>query len=1018
MKIKQFSKAIFASFLLLTFTFAAFSQAMMKMPDGIKKITSVEGVTEYRLDNGLKVLLFPDNTKQTITVNMTYLVGSRHENYGETGMAHLLEHLVFKGTPKHPNIPAELTSHGASPNGTTSSDRTNYFETFTATDENLDWALDLEADRMVNSYIAKKDLESEFSVVRNELESGENNPFRVLFQRSLAAAYDWHNYGKSTIGARSDVENVPIDRLQAFYKRYYQPDNSVLLVAGKFDEMKTLNLIKQKFGVIPKPTRTLPPNYTIEPTQDGERMVTVRRVGDTQLVTAGYHVPPAAHPEAPAVEIAGQILGDTPSGRLYKNLVEAKKATLVGNINFELKEPSFLMFLAQLSKDGSIEATRDTMIETIESVGMKAATKEEVERAKTSALKNIELTLNDPNRVGLGLSEYIAQGDWRLFFLYRDRLEKVTPEDVTKAAKKYFIRSNRTSAMFIPTEKPDRADVPNITDSEITAMVQGYEGREAVAQGEAFDPSPANIESRTTRSTIGGLKVAYLPKENRGDTVYVRMALNFGNEKTLFNRSPAGAFAGQLLMRGTKNMTRQQIQDELDRLKARAGVFGGARGAGVSIETTRENLPAVLKLVAEILKEPAFPESEFNLIKEERITNLESQRSEPGSVISYAINKQFNRYKKGDPRYDGSLDEEIADIKGVTLAQVKDFYKDFYGASSGQLAIVGDFDPKQITPIVTQLFGNWKSPGKYERLTNDFADVPSVNQTFETPDKANAVFNARLDVKLRDDNPDYPALYVGNYMLGGGFLNSRLASRIRGKEGLSYGVGSFFSPSSSDENATFGARAIYAPQNADKLEVAFKEEIMKATTEGFTKEEVEAAKKGLLLAAQRQRASDQGLAGSLTNDLFLGRTFQFDADFEKKVDAVTPAEVNAAMKKYITLDKISIFKAGDFAKAKSSNEVSKSGTSNKMNAMYPDLTGTYSLPQMGEVMVSEKGGKLMATAANQPPIELVPIKDKPMEFDAQMGGRNMFKVNFKKGDSGTEMNVMVQGNTITGKKIN
>ncbi|MGI8545205.1 MAG: M16 family metallopeptidase [Aridibacter sp.] len=917
MKIRNFSKAIFASFLLLTFTFATFSQAMMKMPDGIKKITSVEGITEYQMDNGLKVLLFPDNTKQTITVNMTYLVGSRHENYGETGMAHLLEHLVFKGTPKHPNIPAELTSHGASPNGTTNSDRTNYFETFSATNENLDWALDLEADRMVNSYIAKKDLESEFSVVRNELESGENSPFRVLFQRSLAAAYDWHNYGKSTIGARSDVENVPIDRLQAFYRKYYQPDNAVLLVAGKFDEMKTLNLIKEKFGVIPKPTRTLPPNYTIEPTQDGERSVTVRRVGDIQMVASSYHVPPAAHPEAPAVEIAAQILADTPSGRLYKNLVETKKAVSVGNINFEFKEPSLLMFIAQLSKESSIDSARETMLETIESAGMKAATKEEVDRAKASALKNIELTLNDPNRVGLGMSEFIAQGDWRLFFLYRDRLEKITPEDVTMAAKKYFKRSNRTLAMFIPTEKPDRAEIPNVNDGEITAMVQGYKGREAVAQGEAFDPSPANIESRTTRTTIGGLKVAYLPKENRGDTVYARMSLNFGDEKTLMNRETAASFAGRLLMRGTKNMTRQQIQDELDRLKARVNVSGGATGANASIETTRENLPAVLKLVAEILKEPAFPESEFNLMKEEAITGLESQRSEPGSVISYAMNKQFNRYKKGDPRYAGSLDENIADIKSVTIQQVKDFYKDFYGASNGQLAIVGDFDPKTITPLVNQLFGNWKSPGRYERLGRQYFDIPPVNQTFETPDKANAVFTARLDVKLRDDNPDYPALYVGNYMLGGGFLNSRLATRIRQKEGLSYGVGSRFNVNSLDENSTFFANAIYAPQNAEKLEAAFKEEIQKATTEGFTKEEVEAAKKGLLLDAQRRRASDTGLAGSLTSDLFLGRTFQFDADFEKKVENVTTEQVNAAMKKYITPDKISIFKAGDFAKAKS-----------------------------------------------------------------------------------------------------
>src|SRR5919205_4338703 len=229
---------LFNSMLLAPLARTAAAQSAAALPAGFERVTSVEGITEYRLKNGLRVLMFPDQTKQTITVNITYLVGSATENYGETGMAHLLEHMVFKGTPRHTNVPAELTSHGARPNGSTWTDRTNYFETFAATDENLNWALDLEADRMINSFVAKKDLDSEMTVVRNEFELGENSPFNVLLERLMAASYIWHNYGKATIGARSDIENVPIERLQAFYKTYYQPDNAVLLVAGKLDEAK------------------------------------------------------------------------------------------------------------------------------------------------------------------------------------------------------------------------------------------------------------------------------------------------------------------------------------------------------------------------------------------------------------------------------------------------------------------------------------------------------------------------------------------------------------------------------------------------------------------------------------------------------------------------------------------------------------------------------------------------------------------------------------------------------------
>lgn len=286
------------------------------------KVASVEGITEYKMDNGLKVLLFPDNSAQTITVNITYLVGSRHEGYGEKGMAHLLEHMVFKGTPNHPDIPKELSTRGARPNGTTWYDRTNYFETFNATEDNLDWALDLEADRMVNSYIAKKDLESEFSVVRNEFESGENDPTGVLMEKVINSAYLWHNYGNSTIGNRSDIEGVLIENLKAFYKKFYRPDNAVLMVTGKFEEEKTLALIEKKFGVIAKPTTPLRDSHTEEPPQDGEKTVTVSRVGDLQLVSALYHTPAGSSHDYASMSVIEDVLTNEPSGRLYKDLVE------------------------------------------------------------------------------------------------------------------------------------------------------------------------------------------------------------------------------------------------------------------------------------------------------------------------------------------------------------------------------------------------------------------------------------------------------------------------------------------------------------------------------------------------------------------------------------------------------------------------------------------------------------------------------------------------------------------------
>ena len=886
--------------------------AATALPAGIARVTSVEGITEYRLaSNGLKVLMFPDPTKDTITVNVTYLVGSSHENYGETGMAHLLEHLVFKGTPRHPNIAQELTAHGTRPNGTTWTDRTNYFETFAATDVNLEWALDLEADRMVNSRIAKADLDSEMTVVRNEFELGENSPFRVLLDRTLATAYLWHNYGKTTIGARSDIENVPIERLQAFYRRYYQPDNAVLLVAGRFDEAKTLALIHKYFSPIPRPTRTLERVYTAEPTQDGERAVTLRRVGDTQLVHAIYHVPSGAHEDFAAIDIFSQVIGDTPSGRLHKKLVESKKASSIYGFNFQWREPTIALFGAEVRVGASVEEARDTLLETVEGIAGSPATKEEVERARAQLLKTIELNLNRSDLIGLTLSEFIGAGDWRLYFLHRDRLRQVTTEQVQAAAVKYFKPSNRTLGLFVPTKQPDRAEIPATPD--LAAALKDYKGDAAIAAGEAFDPSPANVEARTARNAMpSGLTLALLPKKTRGGTVVGQLVLRYGDEQSLMNRTSAASMAGAMLMRGTTKRTRQQIQDELDRLKARVNVFGGATQATATVETTRDNLPAVLRLVGEILRQPAFPAAEFELLKQEQLAAIEQQKSEPTQVSMTAFNRHLGPYPKGDVRYTRTPDEQLADVAAVTLEQATRFYNDFYGASNAQLTVVGDFDQKEVAAIVNDVFGTWKSPRAFKRVPSLFKDVPAVNQSFATPDKANAFFVAGFNFKLRDDHADYPALVLGNYMLGGGFLSSRLATRIRQKDGLSYGVGSGLNVSPLDEWARFTASAIYAPQNAEKLEAAFKDEIRKMLADGFTAEEVAAAKTGYLQSRQVSRAQDNELAGRLNNFLFLDRTLSWDAELEKKIAALTPDQINAAMRRHLNPAAITIMKAGDF----------------------------------------------------------------------------------------------------------
>src|SRR2546425_1097481 len=413
--------------------------AMSDADQALKKIGTVEGITEYHLDNGLRVLLFPDHSKPRLTVNLTVFVGSRHEGYGEAGMAHLLEHMVFKGTPSHPNISQALQERGAQFNGTTAPDRTNYFETLPASDDNLEFAIDLEADRLVHSSIKREALASEMTVVRNEFERGENTPSSVLGKRIMAAAYAWHNYGKATIGNRSDIERVPITNLQAFYRKYYQPDNA---------------------------------------------------------------------------------------------LVEAKKATRAVAFARAMHDPGVLTLQAEVPRDGALEDVRDTLIATVEEIGATGVTAEEVQRARQQILKARDLAAAETSQLAIALSEWAAQGDWRLYFLHRDRIEKVTPEDVRSVAATYLQRNNRTVGMYIPTAKPERIAIPSTPD--VDGLVSNYKGRDPIAAGEAFDVSPANLEARTQRLTVPeGIKVALLPKKTRGEEVHATLTLRYGNAENL-----------------------------------------------------------------------------------------------------------------------------------------------------------------------------------------------------------------------------------------------------------------------------------------------------------------------------------------------------------------------------------------------------------------------------------------------------------------------------------------------------
>jgi zinc protease len=872
---------------------------------------SVGGITEYTLKaNGLKVLIFPDSSSPRATVNITYLVGSRHEGYGETGMAHLLEHMLFKSTPKFPNLWKDMSDRGFINNGTTWLDRTNYFQTFNATDDNLRWAIEMEADRMVNSNLLRSELDTEMTVVRNEFESGENNPQWALSERVRSVQFNWHNYGNSTIGNRSDIENVGIDNLRAFYRQYYQPDNAVLLVAGKFDNAKTLGWIAQYFGAVAKPTRTLPKLWTVEPTQDGERDVTVRRVGDSQYLFASYRAPSTLHPDNAALAVLSRLMTIEPSGRLYKAMVEGKLAVSVEGDHDSMFDPSATGFWATLNKTQSMERAQQRFLQVIESEMSKPFTAAELARVKLQMEKQTQETLANSSRFAVSLSEAIALGDWRTYFLMRDREQAVTLADIERVAKAYFKPQNRTLGRFIPTQSPNRTDIPK-TPSVAEAM-KDFKGSDALGEGEQFEPTPANIERRVERLTLAnGLKVNLLPKKTRGNTVNLSLAIGYGDEKSRTGKEAIEMLANATMMRGAKGMDRQAIRDRLDQLRASGGVSLG----GGSLQTKRAFVPDLLELVAMIYSTATFPANEIEVVRKEAITSIEESSKDPETVAFNAIDRHFAPYANTDYRYVATPAERVTALKAVTREQVIRYAAQMRGLSAAELSIVGDFDAAAVKAVLQKQFAPLKLTTPYQRITSEHKAITAKSEKLNTPDKENATFVSRVAFPLKDSDADYPALMLADFIVGGS-AGARLFTRVREKEGLSYDVFSFLRIPTFGTNATWSFGFIANPQNAAKAEVSLRDELQKLIGGALTGEEFQAQRQSFLDQRLVRRGSDATLAAQLTTLTDTERTYAYVQGLEDKLRALKKSDFDAVMKKYVDMNALSVFTAGDFSKVK------------------------------------------------------------------------------------------------------
>jgi zinc protease len=881
-------------------------------PPTPQKVVAYEGVSEWRLANGLRILLVPDRALPTVTVSIHYHMGTAVEGAGEAGLAHLFEHMLFKGTTTRNNLWAELHDHGAQMNGWTWVDSTQFYETLPASDANLDFALDLEADRMVHSRLLQGDLDKEFSVVRNEFEIGESSPLRVLRDAMLSAAYRFHGYGRPTLGNKSDIEKMPVEKLRDFYKRWYRPDNATLVIGGRFDDKHALAEAQKRFGALPRPLQPLPQRYTVEPVQDGEREVVVRRAGDVGIVGLIYHGVAASADDYAAEMALADILAHKATGRLQAALVDTGLAASVETAEWPWAGPGVLQLFARVRKEQSLERARDKMLAVVEKLG--DVHQEEVERFKRRFSKQSQLEIMDAAELSQDLGEWDVRGDWRLFYWLRDRVQQLDAAQVNAFARGHLKASNRTLGLFIPSAALDRA--PLAETPNVAPLVAGYARDDAAAEGEAVEASLPSIDARVQRRELkSGMKLLLLPKTTRGHAVRLVVDVPFASAAELRGRHGAVSLLPGMLLRGTRRLSRAALEDEWDKLQATVRHGGDNvddNEVRLTVTTTRDKLPAVIALVGEVLQHPAFSPVELESYRKEYLARTEELLQQPQTRMWTALWQRIvPQFPVGDVRRERSLEERIADARAVKASDLVAVQRQL-GAGAAVAAIVGDFDVAAAQRALDESFGAWKAPTPYRPLERPFAATTAATESIRLADKPMAILGLGQAMALRDDDPDYPALVLGTFVLGGG-MKSRLIERLREKEGLSYGTNAFVQADRREHRGLLVvAYAMCATANAERALRGLREELARLLRDGIPADELQAAKKSYRLQLEDSLASDDFVANALVDEAVVGRTLATWQARNQRIQALSPDDVKAALARHLTPSAQATVQVGDF----------------------------------------------------------------------------------------------------------
>lgn len=894
--------------------------------EGYKWIRELGGIEEYLLEgNGLTVLLMEDHSAPVATFMVTYLVGSRNEVTGSTGSTHLLEHLMFKGTEKFNKAkgtdPTRLMQNvGALINATTWYDRTNYYANLP--NDHLEMVIEIEADRMRNLLLRDEDRQPEMTVVRNEFERGENDPVRALLKEIYQAAFVAHPYHHSTIGWRSDIEKVSIEKLREFYNTFYWPNNATVSVIGDFQKEEILGMIMKYYGRIPSSPHPIPVMYTEEPEQKGPRRVTLKRNGQLGVVSIAHKIPEGLHEDTFALSVLERILSSGKNSRFYKLLTDKGLAVDVFLWNFPFHDPGLFAPFVFMTPGTTHESVEEIVLKEYENIKSNGVTEEEVDRAISQILADTAYARDGSFSIASVLNETISMGDWTFYLRYPEEVAKVTPADVQRVVETYLVEDHSTTGYFIPVipgggspaeaapqqfspessalfyRRPGLSEIDRLTGTAVSKSSKAESGSTSKNQESSYSAA-------VVKNKIHGIEVLSL-KTGVKDVVTISGSFPAGDVFSPKHNSAIADLTGNMLDKGTAQKGKFELAEQLEKVGVSLSFSVSSHLLGISGQCLRKDLPLLIDLLAEQLREPAFDPEELEKLKKQRTGELKQLLEDPNYLASDLLGRLV--FPKDHPNNQPSVEEVIEDIKSVSVDDLRAFHKSTYGPDSMILAAVGDLDAKELQTSIRQAFKNWTGGANIPSYEPAGRRNPGHEETVYMSDKPSVSVRLAMASGLRKTDDDYLDLMMGTYILGGNFA-ARLMQTVRDEEGLTYGIGSRMSDDLYSDGL-WRISATFAPQLLEKGLASTHRELKRWYEEGITEEEL-AAKKTTLIGSYKVRlATTGGLAGRILSFVQMGRPVSYLDQYPKDLQAIRLEDVNSAIQRYLNPDDMITVMAG------------------------------------------------------------------------------------------------------------